>query len=356
MPFETPTLAQIIAGQESDLYLELQGEAPFPASDRLVLSRVVGGVAHGLYGFLAYKARQANPATADDETEMERHAAWWGVERKQATAARGTVIAPVGSAGTVVPAGMVLQTAEGVQVLLSASVELSADAPTEAAAFAVLPGVAGNLPGGAKLRLAETVTGVSGEWQVSPEGFALGTDIESLPRLKSRLADRVRQPPRGGALHDYRAWALAVPGVTRAWVRDNWVGRGTVGVMIVNDEAPGLEPGPALVAAVQAYLADPVRLPPGAEPFALAPTFRPVSFRIAGLSPATPEVRRAVKDSLQRLILAEAKPGGILLVSHMREAISTAAGEYDHALLSPSANIAHESHEMAVYGSVEWDE
>ena len=50
----------------------------------------------------------------------------------------------------------------------------------------------------------------------------------------------------------------------------------------------------------------------------------------------------------------DAIPGGTLLVSHMREAISIAAGENDHALVSPAGNVTCLPGELATFGGVTW--
>ena len=41
-----------------------------------------------------------------------------------------------------------------------------------------------------------------------------GTDTENDDDLRMRVLQRIRQPPQGGANHDYVRWALAVPGCT----------------------------------------------------------------------------------------------------------------------------------------------
>jgi uncharacterized phage protein gp47/JayE len=45
-----------------------------------------------------------------------------------------------------------------------------------------------------------------------------GADEESDISLRNRLVARLRRPPQGGCPYDYIAWALALPGVSRAWV------------------------------------------------------------------------------------------------------------------------------------------
>ncbi len=62
----------------------------------------------------------------------------------------------------------------------------------------------------------------------------------------------------------------------------------------------------------------------------------------------------AVAASLADLIRRQAEPGGTLLISHIREAISTAAGEHDHELISPAADVTHATGHIAVMGRITW--
>ena len=57
------------------------------------------------------------------------------------------------------------------------------------------------------------------------------------------------------------------------------------------------------------------------------------------------------RRSLQDLIRRESEPGGTLLVSHIREAISTAAGETDHELVTPVADVTVQATQITTYGA-----
>ncbi|MDX9862130.1 MAG: hypothetical protein RBS99_14555, partial [Rhodospirillales bacterium] len=62
----------------------------------------------------------------------------------------------------------------------------------------------------------------------------------------------------------------------------------------------------------------------------------------------------AIEAEIRDLLRREAEPGGTILLSHIREAISIAAGEYDHALAAPAADLAHDTGEIAVFGGITW--
>lgn len=88
-----------------------------------------------------------------------------------------------------------------------------------------------------------------------------------------------------------------------------------------------------------------------AWPFSFVKLAAPLNFTI-DLTPDTPEVRAAVEASLAEMIKREAAPGGISLLNHMREAISTATGETDHVLVSPAADVPHTTAQMATMGVI----
>lgn len=351
MPFPRKSLAGLTADTEENLAIETGEDDRFPASDRLALARSVGGGLHGLYGYIDWVSRQIVPMTADEDKLIE-HADWWGVRRKAATAAEGRILFK-GTAGAVVPVGTVLQRKDGWEYVVTLPAEITIEGVAETSSVAVKAGANGNCEEGTPLSLAATVSRVQGT--ATAMTFSLGADEETVEDLRARLADRVQEPPMGGAVHDYRRWALEVPGVTRAWAWANWVGRGTVGVAIVADRQAGsIIPDQALVAKVQAYIEDPERLAPGCEPRVFAPTPKWIKPVIGSLDPATPSVKQAVIKSLGALFTAESEPGGVLLVSHLRNAISEAVGENDHVLVWPTENIVAGRGEMALFEGVEW--
>jgi len=166
------------------------------------------------------------------------------------------------------------------------------------------------------------------------------------------LLARIRQAPAGGAQHDYVGWALEVAEVTRAWVYPGWMGAGTVGVAFVMDARPDLIPTEDDVASVQAHLAG--LAPVTADVIVIAPTPYPVDLTITALTPGDDATRAAVTAEVRDLLIREGQLGGTILVSRLREAISQAAGETDHVLTSPSANVTAPAGQLPVLGAVTW--
>jgi uncharacterized phage protein gp47/JayE len=65
-------------------------------------------------------------------------------------------------------------------------------------------------------------------------------------------------------------------------------------------------------------------------------------------------VQAAIQAELQDLLRREAEPGGTILLSHIRAAISAAAGESDYALATPSADITNTIGRMSTMGEITW--
>lgn len=349
MPFERPSLAELIAQAQADTEARLPGsDARTRRSNLNVLARVLAGTTHGLYGYLDFLARQVFPDTADAE-HLDRWGAIWGVTRKAPSFAVGTLDF-TGQTGAVIQAGSVLAAGE-IEFETDADVTF-VGATASGAVTALTPGASGNLSAGLTVVFVSPVSGVAASATVAAGGLAGGTDAESDTALRARLLDRIRQPPQGGAAHDYAAWALEVPDITRAWIYPEELGPGTVTIRVVSDDAAGGPiPGAPKVAEVQAWID--ARRPVTAAPTVVAPVAVPLDLSIQ-LLPSTQAIRGAVEAEIADMIRREAVPGGTILLSHLREAISLAAGESDHVLVSPVANVAHATGQIAVPGAITW--
>jgi uncharacterized phage protein gp47/JayE len=123
---------------------------------------------------------------------------------------------------------------------------------------------------------------------VASAGITGGADIEPIDELLDRLLFRKRNPPVGGAVHDYVLWARELPGVSRAWAFDVWHGSGTVGLAWVYDDRAIITPTAADRTTMETYLfrhADPatgnyVGKPGGIEVWSVVLTLKPVAMSI----------------------------------------------------------------------------
>ena len=349
MPFNRPNLSDLISRAAADLESRMPGvAASLRRSVAATIARVHAGVTHGLYGYLDWLAKQLMPDTAEAE-HLGRWASVWGISRKVAVAATGTITI-TGTAGAVIPASTLLQRADGVEYTTDAEATI-VTTTVDIAVTASLAGTAGNAVTGVALSLVSPIAGVTSQASVASPGLTGGTDTEDDDSLRARVIARIRTPPHGGNEQDYLAWMLEVAGVTRAWVYPEHLGVGTVGLTFVCDDLDPVIPDAATVLAVQTYI-DTVR-PVTAQATVFAPVAVPLDLTIR-LTPNTSTVQAAVVAEITDLLSREAEPGGTILVSHLREAISLAAGETDHALASPVADVTHTTGQIATLGTITW--
>lgn len=347
--FARPTLQQLIDRIAADIEARLPGaDARTRRSNLAVLARTQAGAVHGLYGYLDFLSRQVMPDTAEAEI-LDRHASLRGITRTPSTAATGNITL-TGTNGIVVPAGTELQRSDGALYKTTADATIASGTAT-AAVIASALGADGNAIVGTVLTLTTPLAGITNTAAVATGGIVGGTDQESDADLLARLMERNQTPPHGGASADYIAWAKEVAGVTRAWCFPLEGGAGTVTVRFVRDNDATIIPDAGEIAAVQAHLNE--LRPVTAAVTAAAPTAVPLNFTIA-LTPNTVAAQQAVQAELTDLIRRESYPGGTLLVSHIREAISLAAGETNHVLTAPSADVAYTSSQIGTMGTITW--
>lgn len=361
MPFNRPTLAELRERAQGNLDSYLPGtDARLRRSNTNVLATVEAGGMHGLYGFLEDIARNAIPGPENDEAWLERHASLWKVYRKAAAAASGTLIC-TGTNGAIIEAGTSWQRSDGAIYTLAVEAVIAAGTAT-VTVTAAEPGIVGNTAAGSTLTLVNPLAGIVMAANVGAAGLTNGTDIETLARLWYRLQRRIGQPPQGGADFDYVNWALEVAGITRAWCYPNYLGLGTVGVTaVMDDQAVTIIPDGAKLTELDAYIyhhEDPltgmhVGRPVTADVTVFALTPVPLDFTIT-LLPDSADIRIAVTTELADLIDREAEPNGTLLLSHMREAISVAAGEQNHLLTSPAADQDAGAGNIFIMGDITW--
>ncbi|STV64147.1 Uncharacterized homolog of phage Mu protein gp47 [Klebsiella pneumoniae] len=99
-----------------------------------------------------------------------------------------------------------MQTQDGVRYHVTATSDPSAGKIT-VTVQADETGLSGNLTAGDVLTLISPVAGVNSDGVVADAGISGGADVESVAELLTRLLYRKRNPPTGGALHDYVIWA-----------------------------------------------------------------------------------------------------------------------------------------------------
>jgi uncharacterized phage protein gp47/JayE len=319
--------------------------------DFSIRANASGAAIEGLYQHQQWIVRQLFPDTSDSDY-LEAHAGRRGLARKLPTPAAGAVMFG-GSVGAVVPVGTESKTTSNVAYLTTATDVIGAGGAVTLVAQASAPGAAGNAATGTALTLTAAPSGIlSTAAIVTMTG---GTDVETDASLLSRLLFVLRNPPCGGAAHDYYTWAMQVSGVTAAYVYSNRRGLGTTDVVILT--AGGLA-GAALVAAAQTYID--TQRPVQADFLVFAPTGVPVN--VTGtLTLAPGYTAAAVQGSINTAMaayFATLKPGDTAYLNRIRAIVSDTAGVVDFALTSPTANVAavvDATHtQMCVLGATSW--
>ena len=350
MPFERPTLQELVDRALADVESRLPGaDTKLRRGNLQVLPRVHAAAVHGLYGYLDFIARQAMPDSAEAEY-LDRWAAVWGVLRRPAARAVGNA-SMTGTVGAVIPAGALFRRNDNARFVASEEV-IFTGASAEVPVIAEDAGDTGNTEAAAVISLVSPITGVTTVGAVAEGGMSGGADQEADAALLARLLRRIQEPPHGGAEADYITWALECIGVTRAYAEGGRFGAGTVGVTFLMDDAEGGPiPTPEDVARVQAYMDQRRPVTADVKVYALTPV--ELDFTIQ-LTPDSTAVRAAVAAELTDLVLREAEPEGALLLSHIQEAISIAAGETDHVLISPATDATANAGEVFVMGEITW--
>lgn len=350
MPYERPTLSAINSRVIGDIEASLAQTTPIlPRAVLRVLARVFAASIHSNYGFLDWASKQLFPDTAETEY-LDRWASIWGVTRKAPTFALGLVtITGTDGAELLAGARFIGANENEYEVTVGATIAAGTASVT---VESVASGAIGDLDAANTLSLVEPVSGVDTDAVVGTGGISGGADVEDDADLRVRILARIQTPPQGGTESDYVDWALAVAGVTRAWAYEAYMGPGTVGVVVVSDDAPGgLIPTPTLIAAVAAYI-ETLR-PFCSQVYVLAPDPVTINFTI-DLSTDTSAIRAAILAALTAYVSSDAEPGTTIAPSQFSEVISGAAGEISHVLSVPASDVVLGNDEIGIMGTITW--
>ena len=355
MPWQTPSLKDVRGLVRDNIRSYLPGaDASVPNSVLRVLGDAQGGLCHLNLQYLDWLALQLLPDTAETEW-LDRHGDIWlvnadsSVGRKQATFAEG-MASFEGTDGTVIPAGTVLTAATtGMDYETTAEITIGAVA-TEGEIRALDAGSGGNLTEGDAL--GSLVPGVISITAINVTG---GVDQENDDDLRARILQRIRNPAMGGAVADYVTWALAVPGVTRAWAAAEQ-GPGTITVRFLMDELRALDDGwpqPTDVQTVHDYinLKRPVAVK---DTYVVAPIKEFVDVTIENLVPESAE--GAVEQSLRDMLFQMAAPGQTIYAAWISYAIMNAPEVQSFKLVTTQDWVMPSLGHMAVLGTLLFNE
>lgn len=351
MPFVTPDYQAIRDAILRDIANQLPGANTASDGDYAIRANATGSAIEGLYQHQQWAVRQIFPDTSDSDY-LGRHANLRGLTWKAATVATGTINFS-GTPGSAVLIGTEAKTSAGVTYMTTAADVIGAGGTVTIAAQAEVTGATGNQAAATELTLTSAPAGVLSSATIAT--MTGGTDIETDASLLSRLLFILRNPPCGGAAHDYYSWAMSVSGVTAAYVYSNRRGLGTTDVIILTS---GGIAGAGLVASVQSYIDS--QRPVQADFLAFAPTAVPVNVT-ASLTLAAGYTLASVTGTINTALAAyfnSLKPGDTAYLNRIRAIISDTAGVVDFNLTAPTGNTAalvDATHtQLATLGTTTW--
>jgi uncharacterized phage protein gp47/JayE len=390
MPFERETLTQLRADASADMQAQLPGADPLLrfANLRIVMT-VLAGMANQQYGYIDWGARMAVPFTAEDEFLYA-----WGalkdVYLKAATQAGDpdingggattfTGCTPTVGGVPLLPVGSELQRGDNVAFITLADATVADDGTLTVNIEAVDPGAAGNCPVGTVLTLGSNIAGIQSNSVVST-AVTGGADIETQDEFRSRMLQAYQQPPQGGAQADYVKWALAVPGVTRAWCQPLGMGAGSVTVFFMMDDVEsaygGFPQGTNGVATLetraspatgdQLLLANNLfpQRPVTALVYAAAPVDDAIAFTFKNIS--DPTIQAAVEAAIDDVFLTQGSVGGTIDLNtgeaggqvnliDLQAAVAAVPGFGDGVMVSPTDNIVAATGYLPTRGAMTWE-
>lgn len=363
MPFPLPSPDEILGRAEVEMEAALI--ALRPDKDPAAIARAVRSekgliAAHlrtdalGLYEahlHLRWWGEQYMPDTAEREA-LIRHASIWGIFMRPTTKAVGYAVFN-GTPGLAVPVGLQMRTPGGGLVETTAGGVIAGGGTATLPLIATEGGTTANTVGGASLPIVTALAGLDPQTAtLDAGGLAGGAEEESIESLLARLLAKIREPAHGGAAFDYPNWVFEAFAASKVKAISNWVGLGTVGVVIAMGTAIApVVPSPAEIAAIAAHIE--TQRPVTAEVIVMAyvPKVQPYTIK---LTPDTVANRAAVAAALDEYHAREAEIGGALPHSRISEAISAANGEYSHELQVPPGDVVCAPRELASRGAITW--
>ena len=368
MTYTRPSLKEISDQIENDFNTRFGGDSrPTRFSMTKIISRVVAGAVHLIYGYIDYGMNQIIPDSASSEY-LDRWSLIWGIQRKAATKSFGFVIFK-GEEGAVIPAftqisakdGLVFETLEesfikkGISVVRIESKEAGAKY---------------NLTKNTSLNLMSPISKVQSVCFLDESGTLNGTDAESDDELRNRLLLRIRNPICAGNKQDYVNWALETPGggVTRAWCFPQYQADGNVGVFFVKDNQENIIPKDEEMEVVRKHISS--IMPCTARLYVKAPEPHVVNFVISTNvtdEKVKAEFKSKIENQLKYLFMNFANPydgeeegivaekGNVIKNEDILESlalIKSSSTQERFRLSSPKEDIILGKYEVGIVGTV----
>ncbi len=331
-----------------------------------MIGRAVALEVREIHDHVAWWGRMYFVDTAEDEF-VDRHANVWGIAARPATYAVGNINIE-GAAGAQLPADLEIAGSDGTIFRTTALAVIPVGGSILVSAKAVAAGPIGNLEAGIRLRTVNAFPEIN-RITVAEGGFAGGAVAETPAELAAAVMAYIRQRPHGGAGFDYMSWLREQFDVRAVKPITDWVGRGSVGVIVAMKDGTFARTPTELEMAEQLdYLGAPGSSS-GVRPVTAYVVIVPAKMRMipitVRLRPDGVATRAAVQEAFAAFIATigddsddqnDSPIGALIEPSRISEAISAASGEYAHDLISPSAPFRLERDEYPLPGLVTFED
>lgn len=378
MPYARPTLAQLQTQVLQDIAAALEGSDPLLRFSNLNITGIaLANLMQLVYGYLDWISQQAVPVTSSGEFLLA-WAALKNVFQEPAEQATGSVSFP-GTNGVELESGTPITRGDGVPYTTTSTATVTGGAVTVTAQCNADPtgltGAFGNCAEGTTFTLGTSIDGIQ-SGGTAATAFTDGVDIESEDSVMTRMLQAYQNVPQGGDAQDYVAWALAVPGVTRAWCNPYGMGAGTVVVYTMFDDTEaafgGFPQGVSGVAtnepratpiATEDLLAVANAIyetqPVTALVYSYAPVANPINYTFTGTSSWSAATKTAVLAAINSVYLQYGAPVTTSIpeidISLINSEIGAISGTAGFVMTSPNANIPNVLGQMPTIGEVTWD-
>lgn len=366
MPFTIPTLEEARALNRDFITAKLNAGAMIPNSALRVLADSNAGLAYLTLLYVKWLSGQFLPDTAEEEW-LTRHANIWLAGGKKAASYSSGTVTVTGDEGSFIPSGTELSVnVIGTTIIFETTADVTTGiGDTVAPITAITAGAASNLDPGTSVSFTAAISGVDGSATVVQ--LLGGADEETVEDLRSRVLFRIQKPPMGGDADDYVAWALEVPGVTRAWASPLEMGIGTVTLRFMMDALRADDnplvngfPNSADLAVVRAHLS--TKRPVAVKDFFVeAPMPEPINVTLINLVFDDASTVENIRIKMEEMLADRAAPAtsinGVkqdaqtIYESWVSEAVSQAAG-VDHFDLTMPDHVMPSDGHMAVIGNI----
>ena len=282
---------------------------------------------------------------------IDRRAAEVGITRKAGTKARAGLTL-TGAEGTVIPAGTMFLTADGLEYATDSAAALDGSGTAAVTATAAEVGEVFNVPAGSIVSQYNSIAGLSAV--TNNAAAAGGTDPETDESLVGRYYAYLQKPATSGNVHHYEQWALEVDGVGAVRVTPLAEGPGTVGVLIAGPEKRPVSP--EVVAACAAHIEENRPIGAAVAVESAEGLTVDVSASIATESGTTAEaVRAALSKAVAEYLSGLAFSGYPVPYNHIAYLLTGSRGGTDYTALTVNGgtdNISIAEDQVPVLGTV----